>query len=374
MTEHSKSNIIKIENENDAWEIFRQALEGDFDDLSDIELEFSNWPQIDINLKGPKHKSSLTAKNMEGLVELQNTIYRTYALAAHNKLNANKLTGREKERLTITFRISKGSSEIEAELKKSLSIFAKDMASKMKPKHYIITILGLGLIWGSPAVLNTYLQHQKDLFISEQQTIQKKLDIDDRKFASEQELRRMELLASAYEHNPQLEQVQESVDAMHADLFKKFSDADKISILGTEHIKSETVKKIFTKKRVRAIEDRLDGIFRIIKVDSSSIDHFKVKVRNIADGVELTVTVKNTEIVDRKKKKCLQNAEWSKEPVLMRMNIKRLRGAIVSATILNVEKAPEKVINLINDGITDIKINWSHKKGFKYETPKKKKS
>lgn len=374
MTDHSKSNIIKIENEDDAWEIFKQALEGGFDDQPDIELEFINWPQIDINLKGPKHKASLTAKNMEGLVELQNTIFRTYALLVHDKLKANALTDSEKERLTITFYISKGSAGILAKLEEFLPVFAKDMAEKVDAKHYVVMVLGAGLLWGGSTVVNTWLQHQKDQFVAEQQTIQKKLDIDDRQFASEQELKRMELLAKAYEHNPQLEQVQENVDAMHTTLLKNFSDANKVSIHGIKHIKNDTIKKIFTKQRVRAIEDRLDGIFRIIKVDSSSIDHFKVKVRNITDGTEVTVTVKNTDIVDKKKKQCLQNAEWSKEPVFMRMNIKRLRGAITSATILNVEKAPEEVINLIKKGKTDIQVSWSPKKGFTYDTPKKKKS
>lgn len=364
-------NIIKIQNENDAWKIFEQAIEGEFDKETNIELEFSNWPHIDIKLTGVRHKASLTAKNMEGLIELQNTIFRTYALGVHSKLNAGKLTNDEKELLTITFKVSEGSSEIVAELIKTIKIFAEDMATKMEPKHYVITVLGIGLIWGGNAGLSTLLQHQKDLFIAEQQTIEKKAVVDERMFASEQELKRMEILANAYEFNPDLEKMQESVDAMHTTLLKKLSDADEISINDTKHIKADTIKKIFKKQRVQAVEDRVDGIFRIIKVDSSNFEFFKVKVRNIADGTELSVTIKDKDITDRRKKECLQDAEWNKIPVVMRMNVKRLRGVIVSASILNVEEVPEKIINLINEGQSNISINWSTKTGFQYDTTQK---
>nr|MBF0221447.1 hypothetical protein [Desulfobulbaceae bacterium] len=367
-------NSIKIKNEDDAWEIFEQALEGAFDEHSNLELVFSNWPKIDIKLKGIKHQASLTAKNMEGLIELQNTIFRTYALAVHSKLNANKLTDDEKENLTITFQISEGSSEVVAELIKTITIFAKDMATKMEPKHYVITVLGLGLMWGGNAGLSTLLQHQKDLFVAEQQTIQKKEEIDARRFASEQEIKRMEILANAYKYNPGLEQVQESVDAMQTTLLKKLSDADEISINAVKDIQSKTVKQIFKKQREKAIDDRIDGIFRIIKVDSSNFEYFKVKVRNIADGAELSVTIKDTDITDKRKKQCLQDAEWSKIPVVMRMNIKRMRGVVVNANILNVEEVPENIIGFINEGQSDIAISWSPSKGFQYITKQDEKS
>ncbi len=371
MNEIDKSQTIKIENENDAWEIFEKALEGEFDDQSDIELTFSNWPQIDIKLKGVKHKASLTAKNMEGLVELQTTLFRTYALTVHNKLNAKNLTNDEKEKLTIIFQVSEGSSDVWAELIKVLSILAKDMTKKLEPKHYVITVLGISLIWGSTATLSTYLQHQKDLFVAEQQTVQKKNEIDERIFASEQEFRKMEILTNAFQYNPQLEQIRESVDAMNANLLQKFSDADEISVQGTKKIKSKTIQQIFKKKRVGAVEDRLDGLFRIIKVDSSTPDHFNVTVRNISDGTIVKITIQDSYVIDKKKKQCLQDAEWSKVPVLLRMNIKRLRGVIVNASILNVEEAPDSIIDLINQGKTDIKVTWSDNKGFQYITKNK---
>lgn len=368
MNEQKAPEQITIASEDDAWNTLARFLNEHIDD--DIELVFKDWPVIEIKMKSNVHKGSLTAKNMAGMIELQKSIFRSYALIIYNDSRISSLTDLEKERLNVVFSISEGSSDIVAKLEDQIDAFAKDMRSKMQPKHYVITALGAGLIWAGYASYGSWLQHNKELFIAEQQTKEKQIEIDARNFVSEQETKRMELLTNAFSVQPKLENIQENVDAARFELFKGLSDADSVSIAGIKDLQGDTIQTILKQPRTSSVEDRLDGIFRIIKVDSSKLDHFGVTLRNICNGEVVTAKVKDTDIIQDRRRVTLQDAEWRKEPLLVQMNIKRHKGRISDAIILRAEKPTDDLLEIINSGATDIKVRWDSKKGFIYDTPK----
>lgn len=73
--------------------------------------------------------------------------------------------------------------------------------------------------------------------------------------------------------------------------------------------------------RLRATELRLDGVYRIHKVDSSSPNGFKLAVINTETKARLTAVVQDSAL-DAKAKDILKEAEWDKRDVYLEINAK----------------------------------------------------
>ncbi len=333
MTDQSEPKIFTIANEDAAWALLKMALKEDFDH-ENTQLVFDNWPRIDIKVTGDKHQASLTAKNMEGLVELQKTVNRSYALLLYNTPNTGNLKKSEKDALELVFTVSPGSSDIMAIFANQLDTFVKAMTEKMKPQHYIVVVLGAGLLWTASTCWTTWLQYQKDMKIFDKET-------ETRQFASEQEFKKMKLISDVAQANPAFHTVQEDSRHMYNQVLKSVSTADTISIAGIDSFTGKTARALIKNEPVKSVEARLDGQYRILKVDSSLQKSFKVHVRNIETDESFVAILQDTVVIKEKHKEYLQEAEWNRKPVNLKINAKRLRGSVTGATILAVERIEE---------------------------------
>lgn len=328
-----KDGILEIADEDSAWELITLATQNtDFEEIKEIkEIKFNKWPFVNIDIKGKQYNSSLTAANMRGLVELQNTVYRSYALVHYNSADPRKLTNEEKKELELVFNVSKGSSGITGSLDKALQSLADGMVNVMEPHHYIIIVLGSGLLWAGSTCWRTWMQNQKDIKMAE-------LDAETRSFASQQENERMEIFAKATKERPILSPLQENAEEMYNTVFKSVSDCDSVSVAGVDDIKGDTVRTLTRSTRTKAKEVQLNGAYKILKVDSSKIDTFKVEVHNLESGRVFTATLQDTFVVRGKNKDLLQQAEWGRKPIYLQVNARDLRGSITGATIIGVEE------------------------------------
>jgi hypothetical protein len=83
---------------------------------------------------------------------------------------------------------------------------------------------------------------------------------------------------------------------------------------------------------VTSIEVRLDGLYKIRKVDTTVETGFRVHLSD-RDGKELVGDVAEvmTTLEDRQ---VIQEAEWSKAPVFLQINAKKRRDEVVDAIIV----------------------------------------
>lgn len=322
-----RPNILTVRNEDEAWEFLQVAIENRLpEDIGSI--TFENWPNIDIKLEGSAFHSSMTTKSMEGFIELQNCIYRSYALAIYNKPSSRSLTNEEKDKLAFTVNVSEGSSGLMAALEESLKAFAIKIADKMDPQHIIITVLGAGLLWGGTVCFKSYLEH-----------LRKSKEIDMQAILGEQENRRMETMANAINKAPVLLAIKENTDHTYNELLKSFSDADTVSVAG-HTLDKETVNDLLKSSRSQAQEIQCNGIYKITKVDSSNFESFKVVVFNIDTGQSFPAEVQDAFVVRGRNRDRLQKAEWERLPVYLEINAKLAKGQILGATIIGVKDAP----------------------------------
>lgn len=318
------TGTIKITSEADAWKLLEQTLkEGIPDGL--FEIVFDEWPVLEFKLQGEKFNSSLTVKVMEGFIDLQKNLNRTYAQIRYNKPSSRILTDVEREELEIVVRVDKGSSLFQVDLQGAAETIFKGAVAQMNGPEIVVAILGGALIWGGVTVAKAYFEH-----------VRQKKQIDTTSFLSEQETKRMQIFADAMQKHQSLIPPYQRAEETFNKILKGASEADYFEI-GGQVIPQDVVQGLVQQTRTRSEEVQLNGIYRIQKVDSSKPEGFLIGVRSEESGLTFTAKLEDKWVHRRDANlTLLQQAEWGKEPVYLRINGKELHGQISQAIILDV--------------------------------------
>lgn len=104
-------SVITIKNEIDVYNLIQKLEDGAFSDHLP-EISFSGWPVLTIKLTGEEFDQSMTTGVMKGFMELQSSIYKSYATLKYGEPNAQKLNKDERKMLEISVKVEKGSSDL----------------------------------------------------------------------------------------------------------------------------------------------------------------------------------------------------------------------------------------------------------------------
>jgi hypothetical protein len=328
----NKNDII-ISSEDDAFKYLEKCLNGE---KIDGNIVFKNWPVLTFRLIGDKFDQSLTPSVMKCFVDIQSQINKAYALSKYGSPDAKRLTKEERDELEIQVKVDKGSSILEVIFNK----FIESGFSNMTGQEAMITVLGTALIWGSVSMFKGFMSNLKDKRADESRDQITKEQLKTMQLMTENETKRTELLSNVISKSSELMNHKNYSDLAKADIIKSFSKASEAEF---DNIKldQELSKQLSTNARRRSSEIRLDGMYKIEKVDSTDLDCFKVTVRNTANGQRVNAVVQNIFLEASKYKEMLQIAEWDRKPIKLSINAKEIDGEIRDATILYVgDKLP----------------------------------
>lgn len=319
-------STLTIASENDAWEVLAQALSDQIpSDL--VEISFVGWPVFHLKLRGEEFQSALTPRIMEAFMQLQRDIYRTYAQSHLGRSSAASLTAEEKNSLEFFVKVGPGSTELSATFDKAIQKITQGIVSKMEPKHWVIVLISTAAIWGATSCVKTYLQDQKDA-----------RQVQAQQFAQEIDLKRDAMLMQALDLRPELREAREDMREFYNTLLKVSARAESLDI-GGHTITRELAKELVRKPKSRSHEVQLNGICRILKVDSSKERSFFVDVR-LEDGRTCTAELQEGFIAQREKNlSVIRDAEWQKKPVYLTINGNELRGEITKAVIIDARES-----------------------------------
>lgn len=299
---------------------------------SGVELE--GWPKLKIRLVGDKFHSSLTPTVMRSFIELQNLVYKSYAIAQYDSEDTRKLSKEERADLEIEVKVEEGSAIFEIDLQEILLKFAEKAGETMPPELMVATILGLGVLWAGKTSYTAYLNYRKDIRATEAKTEEQRDTLSSIEAMSKQETARLEVLTRLLVSQPKLESVSRQVYDARTEMLRGFASADEATVSGVA-VTQDVAHELVTNARRKAAEQRLDGYYRITRVDSSNPDVFKVKVRKHKSLTEFEAEVEDTSLT-AEMKDVLQYAEWERTTVYLSINAKVLDGDIKHAVVLNV--------------------------------------
>lgn len=302
-----------------------KALHGDLPE-SIIGIDFRGWPVLTVKLEGRHFDGTLTAKVMEGLVALQKNIYKSYAYLRYNRATTTALRDEEKAALEFTVRVEAGCSKTSIDLREVIENLGKSVVDKMEPRHLVITILGAALLWGATVAWKDYLNAQV-----EQHRVDALVHMD------ESETEKLRLLAEAFRESREIQTLRREIDETRNLMLKGMIGAEAVDIDGAR-VDGEMLAKIVRKPRSTAVEVRLDGNYKVRKLDSSNPDHYKIEVLG-DDGQKFVATMDAGFAAAREERELLDRAIWDHSTVYLKINAREVRGEIRGAIIIGVETA-----------------------------------
>ncbi|MDC5753852.1 hypothetical protein OPW41_18280 [Vibrio europaeus] len=321
----------KISNEDEAFEYLQKILDGELNP-HDVPMVFEGWPSLNVHINGDKFNSSLTPSLMKGFLELQKGINRSYCLVKYGTPNTKALTNQEREDLEIQVKVGQGSTTTSVDLQTMLTNIGSKVVDKMDPTTLAVTIVSLALIWAGRSTYAMYLENRRQTRESEVKNEETREMLATQKFMSQQETERTRILTKALADNIQIASLNNVATDAKSALIKELGASDKSTIQGIE-LEGETAAELTKNARRKSVDVAFNALFRIMLVDSSDPECFKVRLKNINTKDEFTATVQDY-TVDSKFVKALQYGEWNKSPIQLVISAKTMDNEIRHAKIL----------------------------------------
>lgn len=322
-------STLTIPDEAAAWALLSDAINDRLPDGT-LHLEFGDWVQLHLKYSGIKFNSTITPGMMDAFIDLQSNIYRLFAKLHYNNPQAKVLTNEQRAALEILVKVEPGSSEITALFKDALDKITLGAINKMDAKHYVIIILAGILSFASTTAWKDYLKSQDESKKAELNIAMSQLEAD-----------KMKIVQAAAKQEPYVISMTSDANEFRNKVLKSAKSADSIHVAGQTLTKVQAAQ-LTRSSRTASTEVRLDGTYKIIKVDSSDIDRFNVTLES-KEGKSFRAELQNGTLAKSKNMDKIQAAEWNRSYIDLEINGKEVRGEVTVATIMGVkETKPQK--------------------------------
>ncbi len=313
------AQIITITNEAQAWEILELAINQGIPD--EIELRFEGWPTFEMRVQGRDWHSTVPTRIMMPLLDVQKDINRTYASVKYGSANLRKLKDEERDELELVVEVREGSSGFNSPLWEQFSIIGKAAVERMDGTQAVITVLGLALTFAAQAMYKAWLARR-----------QEDKELEHRLQMSQEETRKLQVIADATQRQPMLAAAQEEAQATQNRFLKVAKPGDILNVKG-EVISAEEAVALAQPERERAIELVIEGMFSILGNRTDRSEGFRITVKRLSDQLTLSADVPIE--LPHVQQQIIQEAEWQKTAVYLSINAIVLRESISQANVIS---------------------------------------
>lgn len=325
---------IVIRSEEEAYEVLRQARDGELGPYNS--LVFDGWPTLNLYLKGEKFHQSITPTVMKGLLEFQKGIYRSYAAAKYDH-PTKRLSEQERDDLEIRVDVNDGSSDLEINFQEIATKLFEQMVGKMDSQDIVITIVTIAVLYFGTSAYRSFLENRKEIRIKEVSDETQRDTLSALKYTSEQETKRAQIIADLARDNAKVENITQIAFDAQTEVVKAMAAGNSSKVDGIS-LAPGVAETLTQNARRQSEEVRLDGIYRLIKLDWTDSSKFKVKVFNTESGIHLDAEVQDDSLTG-KYKEALREAEWSRSPVALKINAKTYGDdSYRNAVVISAEK------------------------------------
>lgn len=340
----AESGRLVVRSEEDAWRILEQATEGQISDDAPLVVVFRGWPSLEVYIPVTPVDSSITPTMMQAFIDYQEAIYRTHSLLTDGSPDLRGLTKADKERLEIRVKVTAGSNNYVADVAPSVERIALELVAKMPPTHLVITIIAVSLIAAGVVGWKWWLQHRTEVRKSE-------LEADGRNAQAEalaqhlasmdsqreHETRRFQMLADLTRQNPVIKDIERVVEPARTQITRAVGEEGGGRVQGLRLV-PEHVAEVTSQRRNQSVSVRLEGIYRVAKVDTTVSDGFRVTLLNTATNDAIVCSVQDI-MLSEEHRIIIQRAEWNKFPIKVQIEARKIGERLADAMIMSVEEA-----------------------------------
>lgn len=331
---------LKIESEEQAWDILRKALDGALDLEDAVILDFANWPNLDVYLPETPISGSISPTMMAAFIEFQKSINRSYALITSDTGDLRTLSKIERDNLEIRVKITEGSSGYVADLAKPLESIGIEAIGKMESTHLVITILGLALIAGGTIAFTAWLKSRTQQRKDELEDAEKQRWLEAQQAALHAGTDHMNILARAMKTQPLLVDIDATVDEARAHLLKSVAEEGGGRMYQT-NVDRDFASEVSCQKRRQGEQIRMVGNYRLAKIDATLTDGFRVTLIDEKSGLEFAAMLQDA-LVSEKHQEVIDHAKWNRTSFYAEIKARKLGTRVVDAVIVDAAETPAK--------------------------------
>ncbi|MBO9421698.1 hypothetical protein J7481_19480 [Labrenzia sp. R4_2] len=159
----------------------------------------------------------------------------------------------------------------------------------------------------------------------------KKVEFDAK--ATEQEIEKYRILGDLAKENARLANARVALDQSNDKLLQKLEDKDELVVGQDMSVTGKQGRDIVRKIPESPIEVRLDGMYRILSVQSGAVEvGFRATIENVESLEKLTIDIPEGTL-DDEQLKSLQTGEWEKTALHMQINASLRGERLLKATL-----------------------------------------
>ncbi len=338
-------NKIVISNEEDALNFLEKYI----DDVKSIEeVSIKNWENFHIHLVGEKYHQSITPSVMRGIIELQQAIYEAYAISRYNQKNVNRLTNDEKKLLELQVKVNDGSSELEIDINAVFNTLIEATAGKMSSGESLFLFVFAISAYFSYSAWKSWLENRTAMKEKEIDANQQTAVVNNSLNAVNNAVHTLEKIA---DNHANAREIYHRSNEVKTKLLRSTRFAENVDLFHDDiSMSGEEIENITRNNPEEWQVVRLDGTYRLLKVDSSSTLIRKVKIKNIDTNIEILAKLEDNTL-DHKNLDLLSTAEWEHHPAELKLKAKRKNGIIKEAEIISIERIDESIT--FDDSVED---------------------
>lgn len=350
------SNTIVLETEEQALDLLKAVLD-EKRSINPSNIKFGEWANLKIRLTGEQFHSSLTPTVMRGMIDLQKSVYQSYAIVKFGDESTRHLTDQERHDLEFTVKVSEGSVNFDIDFQALIENLLKETVGKMSPDQQFILILVVLLGLTGYKAWTHFVDKKSEERLAEIEASSKteaeknqiSAQLDAIKTIGQQDLQRteinaahqkqmLEVLSGAIEKIPDARRLHEISTEAKTSLIRALAAAepDTIEIQNIE-MPVDAAREITTTPRSRWQQTRLDGVFQILHIDYSNRASLKIKIRRKSDSYELTAILQD-ETMDRRHLSLIHHAAQKRQLVELTINAFELNSQYKDATIISAKE------------------------------------
>ncbi len=336
------AKVIRIDSEEVAWETLRLAIDRQLDfENTELSFEGADWAKFKVNYKGDKFFQSLTPSTMRGFIDFQNDLYHAIGLIVSGDPRISLFKDEQKAKYELTFKVDKGSSDVETEGKGALVQIGKEAVKKMSGRQLVIVLLTAALLFFGEKGVSHYLDTTVEGKKLEAEQERDKALIDLTKQISKDDQEKMKILNDAVKASPRARDVSEYSDHATDSIVRNSSDAREITIQG-KRLDHDVISSITRGTRRSAETKIVSGRYFVRTVDTTDEDFFKVRLENEEDENDVIIASLEDAVAFERYKGVIQRAEWGRRPIRVKLSAKMIGDRVVDAKILSASTPKKK--------------------------------
>jgi hypothetical protein len=327
--------VFQVRSEEDAFALLERALTDAIPEDWPGLIDFAGWPVIDVRLPHTPISGSISPTMMEAFIDLQTAIYRAHSLLTSGSPDLRGLSKAEKDRLEFRVKVEEGSSGYVAQLAKTMESIGGEVVNRMTSPDLLIAVLGVALLVAGTVAWKAWLSQRTELRKAELEKDEKRAWLDTQKEQLAHDTERYRLLVSAINKQPMLADVEAAVESARDQLIRAVGDERGGTVQGVV-LAPDFVSEIASRKRQYGTPTTFSGAYRVSRVDTTAPDGFRVTLTDVESGEEISASLQDV-LMSEEYRRAISEAEWSKVPLRVTIQARRLRNKVVDAVVISAE-------------------------------------